>query len=124
MPKRTIIDVKQQQTAAATASSTQASRARLEVWDISGAFILPGTRKRVGLSKVRVIAKDRAAASADLVPILLEKFQRELPEGQTFSKQFAIYHLQWERFQHKEAPIPQPTETANEEPAKTGEQVT
>lgn len=71
----------------------------MEIWDISGTFIVPGTRKKVGLSRVRVCAKDRMAASADMVGVLLEKFARDIPEGQTFSKQFAIYHLKWERFQ-------------------------
>lgn len=94
MAKRIMVEVKK-------ALMAQPVKVPLEVWDIGGKFVLPGTRKTVTLSPIRVIAENRTKASADMVGILAEKYSRDLPEGQKFSPHFAIYHLKWERFQKK-----------------------
>jgi hypothetical protein len=60
----------------------------------SGKVLIPGTRKVEALRPVRVIAPSLQQASADMVPLLTEKFGKELPHKQSFSAGYAIGYLQ------------------------------
>jgi hypothetical protein len=72
------------------------------LWDVEGSFVIPGTREKVSFGPVRVGAANKTKASADLVPLLNEKFAKELAqrprvafEQAGFSKGFALMNLTW-----------------------------
>jgi hypothetical protein len=74
---------------------------KVAIWDVSGAIVIPGTRKKAQVSTIRVIAEDRTKASKDVAIVLNERFQRELPEDVKFSDHYAIYNLRWVPFAPK-----------------------
>lgn len=73
---------------------TIAKSATIKLFDVSGKFIIPGTRETATFS-ARVIAESRHQGSRDLAMTLTEKFGEKLPRGHKFSGDFALYHLQW-----------------------------
>lgn len=77
------------------------------IYDISGTFLIPGTREKADFPKTRVVADSRQLASKDLAPMLNEKYSKELPHKHSFSRDFALCHLKWEEVQPKQkAPAP------------------
>ena len=77
------------------------------IFDISGTFLIPGTREKADFPKTRVVAETRQQASRDLAPMLNEKYSTEWPHTQSFSRDFALCHLKWEEVQPKQkAPAP------------------
>ncbi len=49
------------------------------LWNVSGRFVIPGTRKHGSFGPIRVAAASRQKASEDLAPALNEQFRKELP---------------------------------------------
>ncbi len=82
----------------------------MQIWDVSGSFVCPGTRDKVHFGPVRVSAESRQAASRDLAPLLQKKFGKEAKhqDGRPyiFSVHFAMYHLQWAEFKPKQHVAP------------------
>lgn len=77
------------------------------IYDISGTFLIPGTREKSDLPKTRVVAESRQQASRDIAPMLNDKYSKELPYKHSFSKDFALCHLRWEEVQpQQQAPAP------------------
>ncbi len=68
------------------------------LWNVSGRFVIPGTRKHGSFGPIRVAAATRQKASEDLAPALNEQFRKELPEGAKFGAHFAMLNLKWEPF--------------------------
>jgi hypothetical protein len=71
----------------------------VSMWEVSGGFVIPGTRDRGTFGPVKVIALSRQKASADLAPLLQEKFRKEARGTDNrpykFSDHFALMHLGW-----------------------------
>lgn len=65
------------------------------LWDVEGSFIIPGTRTKGTLSRVRIGDKDRQTASKHLAKMLNEKFSRDLRQHHKFSDHFALMNLRW-----------------------------
>ena len=87
------------------------------IFDISGTFLIPGTREKADFPKTRVVAETRQQASRDLAPVLNDKYSKELPHKHEFSRDFALCHLKWEEVQPKQAPppvLPSATEVSTE----------
>ena len=79
------------------------------LYEVSGSFILPGTRDKLSFGPVRVLGKNRTEASAGLVGSLNEAFSKELRsmprvafQQVGFSKSFALYHLTWKQVEIKQ----------------------
>ena len=79
------------------------------VFVFQGTFLIPGspTREKADFGPVKVAACSPQMASRDLAPILRETFKKELPHHQTFSNDFALYHLGWKEL----SPVPQKVRT-------------
>lgn len=76
------------------------------LWNVSGRFVIPGTRKHGSFGPVKVAAATRQKASEDLAPSLNEQFRKDLPEGHKFGGHFAMLNLKWDLCSHSfEAPI-------------------
>lgn len=69
------------------------------LWDVSGTFVIPGTRDKGQFGPLRVSAPTKQAASKDVARFLQEKFGREARtldrRGYTFSAHFALMNLSW-----------------------------
>ena len=67
------------------------------VFEFWGTFLIPGhpERAKADLPPTKVVADTPQAASRDLQPILIETFKKELPYKFSFSRDFALLHLQW-----------------------------
>jgi hypothetical protein len=76
-------------------------------FEFKGKFLIPNTRELADYGPVRVIAESPQLASANLAPTLNEKFSKELPYKSSFSKAFALMHLQWREV----TPAPKETTT-------------
>lgn len=74
------------------------------LWDVSGSYIIPGTRTKGTLSRMRVGDVNRQSASKHIAALLNDKHKRDLRGDHKFSDHFALYNLQWADFK---APIPQ-----------------
>ncbi len=84
------------------------------LWDVSGSFIIPGTRTKGSFGPVRIGDKSRQDASKHLAKMLNQKFARDLRQHHRFSDHFAMMNLQWAEVKAK-APAPKPeTATAAE----------
>ncbi len=66
----------------------------LKIYEVSGKFVLPGTRKHETFS-ARVVAENPIVGARELAPLLQERFGRHLPEGYSFSPLFALHALRW-----------------------------
>ena len=75
------------------------------LWDVSGSYIIPGTRTKGTLSKMRIGDVSREAASKHLAALLNDKHRRDLRGDNKFSDHFAIYNLQWQAFAPKPAQV-------------------
>lgn len=106
---RQIIDMKAQQQ-----TEQQIKPVKLTMWEVRGAFILPGTRERKSFGPVKIIAASRQQASKDLAPMLNDQFRKELPEDHRFGNWWAMLNLKWQEFQ-KAVVSEAPSERANEE---------
>ena len=78
----------------------------MNMWEVSGSFIIPGSREKVSFGPVKVLGPNRTVASAGLVESLNEAFSKELRalprvafERPGFSKHFALYNLTWKEVQ-------------------------
>jgi len=65
------------------------------LWDVSGSFIIPGTRTKASFGPVRIGDKSRQDASRHLAAMLNKKFSRDLRLHHRFSDHFALLNLQW-----------------------------
>ena len=68
------------------------------LWDVEGSFIIPGTRTKGTLSRIRIGDKDRQTASKHIAKMLNEKFKRDLRGDHKFSDHFALMNLRWTLF--------------------------
>jgi hypothetical protein len=71
------------------------------LWDVEGSFIIPGTRTKGSLARMRIGDKDRQTASKHIAKLLNEKFRRDLRGDNKFSDHFALMNLRWTPFAHK-----------------------
>lgn len=71
------------------------------LWDVEGSFIIPGTRTKGSLSRVRIGDKDRQTASKHLAKMLNEKYRKDLRGDHKFSDHFALMNLRWTPFVSK-----------------------
>ncbi len=79
------------------------------LWDVSGSYIIPGTRTKGTFARMRIGDKDRQSASKHIAKILNDKHKRDLRGDHKFSDHFALYNLQWLPFTaaaKKEAEVP------------------
>jgi hypothetical protein len=70
------------------------------LWDVEGSFIIPGTRTKGTLSRIRIGDKDRQTASKHIAKMLNDKFKRDLRGDNKFSDHFALMNLRWTPFVH------------------------
>jgi hypothetical protein len=75
------------------------------IWDVSGSYVIPGTRTKGTLAPVRVVDHNRTAASKHIAAMLNEQHRRDLRGEHKFSDHFALYNLQWDDYQPKAAPV-------------------
>lgn len=75
------------------------------LWDVSGSYIIPGTRTKGTLAPMRIGDVNRQSASKHIAALLNAKHKRDLRGDNKFSDHFALYNLQWKDFQPK-APAP------------------
>ena len=82
-------------------------------WEVSGTFLIPGTRERGSFGPVKVIAASKQQASADLVPLLNEKFSKEMSNRSVpshlairFTANWAMMNLRWVDKMRVKAPPP------------------
>lgn len=65
-----------------------------KMFTVHGSAIVPGTRKMVTVTPIKVSAASPMEASKSVAPFLCEQFKKDLPHGHTFSAGFAFHHLQ------------------------------
>ena len=71
------------------------------LWDVSGSYIIPGTRTKGTLSPMRIGDVNRQTASKHIAAMLNAKHKRDLRGDNRFSDHFALYNLQWADFKPK-----------------------
>ena len=81
----------------------------VKMWEVSGSFVVPGTREKGSFGPVKVIAESPQKASADLAPLLQEKFRKEARGTDNrpykFSSHFALFHLNWREVKRAEPKV-------------------
>ena len=65
------------------------------LWDVQGSYIIPGTRTKGSLPKMRIGDVNRQTASKHIAKILNDRHKRDLRGDHKFSDHFALYNLQW-----------------------------
>lgn len=65
------------------------------LWEVSGSFIIPGTREKGTFGPIRVGDVTRQKASEHLAPMLNHQFRRQLRGDHKFSPHFALMNLKW-----------------------------
>jgi hypothetical protein len=78
------------------------------LWDVSGSYIIPGTRTKGTFAQMRIGDVNRQTASKQIAALLNKKHARDLRGDHKFSDHFALYNLQWKDFVPpiRQAPVP------------------
>lgn len=78
------------------------------LWDVTGSYIIPGTRTKGSFSKLRIGDVNRQTASKHIAAMLNKKHARDLRGDHKFSDHFALYNLQWSEVKVSHSPQVEP----------------
>ena len=67
-----------------------------KMWNVSGSFIIPGTRDKVSFGPIRIGDFTMAKAAPHVSELLTEQFGRKLRNERHFTPGFVLGNLKWE----------------------------